>query len=190
MFRKIGLFCAAIFGIAAFAFEAQAVTINCGGISFTANTAGASACAGNISESSDLNFNGMTFSLGISDTGSSTDGTLTWITDPMSNKGTGIGLLNWSISLASNWMGTVILELKQSNDTGLFDVTGSCDFGANVCSGTWSTSGPGNAVNDLSHTRAWYKTTGTVVPLPAALPLLVGGLAVLGAAGWRRKKAA
>ncbi|GAB4540064.1 MAG: hypothetical protein Tsb0019_40410 [Roseibium sp.] len=36
------------------------------------------------------------------------------------------------------------------------------------------------------------KGTGTLtaVPLPAALPLLAGGLGILGFAGWRRKKAA
>lgn len=33
-------------------------------------------------------------------------------------------------------------------------------------------------------------TTPTVVPLPAALPLLVGGLGVLGLAGWRRRESA
>jgi hypothetical protein len=31
-------------------------------------------------------------------------------------------------------------------------------------------------------------TSATVVPLPAAFPLMAGGLAILGFMGWRRKR--
>ncbi len=197
MFRRAGLFCSVALGIAAFAVETEAATVQCytntGNpklISYTANSAVQSTAvcnSGNLNESGDITFDGMQFKLGINDNGVSTDGTTSWVTDPFNNQG-GAGLLPWSISLASDWMGIVLLELKQSRTYSLFDVTASCNFDSNTCSGTWSTSGPGNSVNGLSHTRAWYKTTSTVVPLPAALPLLVGGLGVLGFAGYRRRK--
>lgn len=38
--------------------------------------------------------------------------------------------------------------------------------------------------------RAQFFTAATVVPVPAAFPLLVGGLGILGFMGWRRKRAA
>lgn len=39
-------------------------------------------------------------------------------------------------------------------------------------------------------TQFTYEPASTVVPLPAALPLMAGGLGLLGVMGWRRKKAA
>ena len=172
---------------------AQAASVSCAGnkhtISYEGNTAEQSTAvcaAGNLDGSSDLTFNSMTFGLGINDQGNSVAGSpLSWLTDPMSTMG-GTGLRNWGITLASDWIGKVVLELKQSDTYSLFDVTGSCDFTANSCIGTWSTSGPAGSTNDLSHTRAWYKDgpiipPAPVVPLPAAGWMLVAGLFGLGA---------
>lgn len=184
MFRK---FLGAIAALAAFsvADTAQAATVTCSNITYTANTADqtTAVCAsGNLNQSGDITFDSMTYTLGIGDNGNPASGSpLSWSTDPMSNEG-GTGLLDWGITLSANWVGSVILELKQASTYSLFDVSASCNFVTNSCAGTWSTSGPGNASNDLSHTRAWLKT-GEVspVPLPAAGWMIIAGLFGLGA---------
>lgn len=165
------------------AFGVQAATVTCGNVSYTANTADQSTAfcgSGNLNESGSVSFDGESFDLGISDSGAPVPGSpLSWSTDPMSNE-LGTGLLDWGITLVSDWVGTVLLELKQGSTFALFDVTDSCDFDANVCSGTWSTSGPGRgALNDLSHTRAWFQDGLSVVPLPATGLMLLTALLAL-----------
>jgi hypothetical protein len=48
------------------------------------------------------------------------------------------------------------------------------------------------AFADIANTSGdvFATTTGTVAPLPAALPLFAGGLGALGLLGWRRKRKA
>ena len=161
---------------------------------YTVNMSDPLTCfAGNLDESSPtLDFNSMTYTRGIDDDGNTESGSpISWATggDPMDNQG-GTGLKNWSIQLASDWVGLVLVELKQSGTYSLADVTGSCDFGLNTCSGTWSVKatpivGSGSSSeNILSHTRAYYKTS--VVPLPAAGWMLIAGLGALGV--MRRRK--
>lgn len=173
--------------------SAQAATVSCGNVDYTATVAEQSTAvcsSGNLNESGDISFDGMTFGLGIRDSGASVSGSpMAWVTDPMSNE-LGTGMLDWSISLASDWMGVVLLELKQASTYALFDVTDSCNFATNSCGGFWSTSGPGRSSNDLSHTRAWYMTTDdgggpSPVPLPAAGWMLIAAL--LGMAGMRKR---
>ncbi len=192
MFRKLCVLSAALVSFTFFG-EAQAATVSCGNASVTETASTISDCVSpNINESSPIVFNGMTFQLGISDSGAPTSGSpLSWATDPMSQTG-GAGLANWAINLASNWVGIVVLELKQGTTAGLFDVTDSCDFATNTCSGTWSSVSNGGAINGLSHSRAWYKTTGGgggVVPLPAAGWMLVSGMVGLGVLRRRKRKA-
>lgn len=58
----------------------------------------------------------------------------------------------------------------------------------NVKTFTWDSLIPNSSnigIDDFT-----YSEPSAVVPLPAALPLLAGGLGVLGLMGWRRKKAA
>jgi hypothetical protein len=181
---------ASVFGVT----TAEAASCSEGTQYYEVNTASSITChSGNLNESSPtLVYNLMTFTRGIDDGGDSESGSpLSWGTggDPMDNQG-GSGLKSWSISLAADWVGSVLMELKQSNTYALADVTNSCDFGANLCSGTWSAftsnSGEGSE-NTLSHTRAYYKDGVSVVPLPAAGWMLIAGLGAMGAMRRRKK---
>ncbi len=60
-----------------------------------------------------------------------------------------------------------------------------------MTSGTWTTSGPGNSSMGLSHATAWVVPggTSTVIPLPAALPLLLAGLGAFGVVRQVKRKA-
>jgi hypothetical protein len=174
---------ASVFGVT----TAEAASCSEGTQYYEVNTASSITChSGNLNESSPtLVYNLMTFTRGIDDGGDSESGSpLSWGTggDLMDNQG-GSGLKSWSISLAVDWVGSVLMELKQSNTYALADVTNSCDFGANLCSGTWST----GSENTLSHTRAYYKDGVSVVPLPAAGWMLIAGLGAMGAMRRRKK---
>ncbi len=197
MIGRIVLFSVAIAGFG-FIGQAQAATVNCGNAMITETDSTMSDCESpNISESPPfVIFNDMTFLLGIRDQdGGSvpTSGSpLSWSTDPYDEQG-GTGVKDWGISLATNWVGRVLLELKQGTTAGLFDVTDQCNFATNLCTGTWSSVSNGGALNGLSHSRAWYKTddggTGGNVPLPAAAWMLLTGICGLGVMRRRKNKA-
>jgi hypothetical protein len=69
--------------------------------------------------------------------------------------------------------------------------------GPNSSSQTYTLTGPGIAfvtftenVGSAGNYLAFDDLTTSATPLPAALPLFVGGLGALGLLGWRRKKKA
>lgn len=90
------------------------------------------------------------------------------------------GQTTWAVLNPFNYP-SLLVTLKQSNTYATFalDMT-------KALSGTWSTSGPGKSVNDLSHASVFVSGEPAPIPVPAAGFLLVtavGGLAAL-----RRRK--
>lgn len=77
-----------------------------------------------------------------------------------------------------------MLVLKQSSSFTAFVVDQTV-----APTGSWGTTGPGQSTNDLSHGPLYAvgKSTTTVVPLPAALWLMLTGAVSLVAAGSRRR---
>ena len=97
----------------------------------------------------------------------------------------------WSVSLPFG-LERLAIAFKQARSYVFYelDVT-------QILSGTWTTSGPGNSVNDYSHANLWYIDSrfpiGTdpydsppPVPLPTSGLLLVAGIGTLGLS--RRRK--
>lgn len=77
----------------------------------------------------------------------------------------------------------IAVVLKQSNTFAAFL------FDPALASGTWTTAAFGGQSGSISHLSIYSSGTGTVIPLPAALPLFLAGLAGLGFVGWRRRAA-
>jgi hypothetical protein len=75
-----------------------------------------------------------------------------------------------------------LLAVMGGNNYKVLDISG-------LLNGSWDTSGlsAGASGNEPGVSHLSFYDTGAVIPLPASLPLLLGGLAGLGLVGWRRK---
>lgn len=97
----------------------------------------------------------------------------------------------WSIATGGNSFQQLVIVLKQAG-SGFAAFLVDQTFALN---GTWSTSqtnpqGKVTSTNDLSHGSLYYVGKETaVVPLPAAVWLMLSGVGALAAAGLRRRRA-
>ena len=105
------------------------------------------------------------------------DGNVSFVAGP-----TNFGSPNWSLSNPNNYS-EIFITLKQANSFASFLLDTTM-----ALSGLWSTSGPGNSLQGLSHASVYYRgTPPSVVPLPAGVVLMLTALGGLGLA--RRRKA-
>jgi hypothetical protein len=166
---------------------ASALTCSIGNVAYALDTATAVLCgSGNPDYSvgpgglAAETFFGIEYYLADKTDGPDGTGLITF-TDPPTSGESSPG--TWVISDPTGIASQVVIVLKQANSFAAFLISG--------ISGTWTTAGPGGSTMALSHGDVWYKPSETeVIPLPASLPLLLGGLAGLGVIGRMRKRKA
>lgn len=201
MFKKIGLFCAFAIGVATFTTGAQALTAgsaSCTNSSITNVITGSNiACYGsfdgNDTGADVVAYLNNTVNGALSLTGSwgsnnadksDAGGNGVFTSNPETNDGT--------LSFDTAMKGIFAVTIKASNSFSLFifdgGMTGITSFDFTTDGISVNTNGKAQKLSHASYFS--FDGKSTVVPLPAALPLLIGGLGVLGVAGWRRKKAA